>query len=74
MERRVYKHVCIWRDESGWYNPATFKTYHWFVSVCHSIASGISKQTREYFPTIASAKRFILSYYEETARNLQGGK
>ena len=56
-----YHQVNIWYDEVGEFNPGYFETWHWYVEECHTLHGFCtkSKLVRHYFPTIASAKRYI---------------
>lgn len=65
-ERRPYKGVNIWYDLTG--NCGQ----HWYIEVCCSIASGVSKVQRHYFSTLVMARQEIDGYYESNARRIRG--
>lgn len=58
-KRHQYHQVNIWYDEVGEFNPAYTETWHWYVQEWHSIGSDRTKTVRHFFPTIASAQRYI---------------
>ena len=63
-ERRKYHGVLIWYDSNGGYNPGYFEPCHWYVRLCTTLADGPgfnakSKTRKEYFKTLAEAKRYI---------------
>lgn len=61
-ERRYYRGIIIRYD--------VFKDNHWYIEVTYSIASGISKTHRHYFPTLILAKEEIDGYYRATQERL----
>ena len=65
-ERRVYKRIDIMYDADGRYVYGCFEACHWYIELTTLFLIGNNppgkrktRVTREYFRTIAEAKRYI---------------
>ena len=65
-ERRQYRGINIWYDLVGNCRD------HWYIEVTYSIASGVSRQYRHYFPTLVMARQEIDGYYDYPDQGTRG--
>lgn len=59
---RKYKGVMIHYDENGQYHIGFYVLYHWYINITKVLENGSKKTNREYFRTLADAKKYISEY------------